>query len=207
MAAVRRKFVALLVVVVIAAIGVYIWQRPSKPISSASTTTKTTKTVAWKTHTIEGQKLHFSYPSNWIVTDQNSVAPGPPHRTVTISSADHIVVITIGDGFTGSENPAAPQILKTEPITLLGQRYFLAYCLGSTERGQPQVFAKVITDPNDVNSWPPSPDVPSVVNGVQYSQPLLDAHFFSNHIGSTVESLTSLPSAATAKQIIESFSL
>jgi len=163
-------------------------------------------TIPWVSHTITGQQLHFSSPSNWNVADEPSSSAGPPHELVMLYSPDNGgMQITINDGFTQTTGQTKFPIVETQPISLFGYRYYLAYALASTTDSKLQIFAKVVTNPGNINSFPRSPDVAATTSaGTTYTTPYLEVLIDSNNPAATVTAFKNQSSFATALTIVES---
>ncbi|GEM_PF-2287237 len=196
----NKKMIALSALVALAVAAAVILVIHSKSADSAKTTTKP---AAWKDHTISGGKIHFSFPADWSMADQLSTAKGPPHRRVILYSADHTTTMYIDDGFSRTTTPAALPLLKTEKISLLKGDYYLAFGQAKDQGGAKRVFSRIISDPTDINSLLPSPDVSDTYNGAHYVTPLIDINLNSTQDHGSVESLEKTEAFKIAVKIMQ----
>jgi len=196
----NKKMIALSALVALAVAAAVILVIHSKSADSAKIATKP---AAWKDHTISGGKIHFSFPADWSMADQLSTAKGPPHRRVILYSADHTTTMYIDDGFSRTTTPAALPLLKTEKISLLKGDYYLAFGQAKDQGGAKRVFSRIISDPKDINSLLPSPDVSDTYNGAHYVTPLIDINLNSTQDHGSVESLEKTEAFKTAVKIMQ----
>jgi len=196
----NKKYIAIAaVLVVVGALAVTLVIHAK----SAETTKATAQAAPWKDHTISGGKIHFSFPADWSMADQLSTAKGPPHRRVILYSADHTTTMYIDDGFSRTTTPAALPLLKTEKISLLRGDYYLAFGQAKDQGGAKRVFSRIISDPKDINSLLPSPDVSDTYNGAHYVTPLIDINLNSAQDHGSVESLEKTEAFKTAVKIMQ----
>lgn len=98
--------------------------------------------------TLATEKLHFSYPSNWALSNSTTdgAAPGVKSDQATISSPDGFTV-SLKTGLTGLGGSCANcKLIKSEPVTAMGMQLFANFVSVS---GDPNSFSEVELSTNN----------------------------------------------------------
>lgn len=170
---------------------------------------ETTTAGALSNDSLQYEKLHFSYPSNWTEsgksTTSQTVTPGTDGAT--IASPDGLAV-TIRTGVNGAANSLG-NVLGSVPITTLGgQFYFDFYNANTTVTGLAQ-GACVVDSPNAGAAYPLSKNISAISGGsAPYNQICITYPESENGepmVGS-IASIKSDPAYADALKVIQSIS-
>ena len=126
----------LVIVVIIGAVGWFVWHNHNKttpasttsPVATTTPTTTTPKTVdpyaGWKSYTLKYEKLTLKYPSSWTVSDQSTSAGR--HDDVTFNASDGFS-FSIIDGIQNGGDPLP--LVNNDPVTVkyLGNTTYLVF--------------------------------------------------------------------------------
>lgn len=159
----------------------------------------TTPTESQKSTTTQYEKISFQYPSTWVLTDTSKpAANGYPYNTdvIKLTNGSYVVDIQTGVSQVGGACPYC-KVLKTEPITLLGQNLNLNYV---SNDGGPKVdrviVAKTPTDTFGGFAGKTMPNTAIFIYGAYKSG--------DNYISKTLTELQSDTNLASFKQTLQS---
>jgi hypothetical protein len=142
------ELVLVVAVLTLAGVGVYTATHNKKPQTAvAKSSTTPAASIALKSGLLSAQKIAFTYPSSWSLSNTSSPVPGDPDVStdMAILTSPNGLVVQLSTGLIGVGGAcgSACKVESSEPLTALDQNLYLNY---QTEDSSGNVDAVMLAD-------------------------------------------------------------